>query len=153
MRKLLLLLILAGMSLSCIRHSAMEERARKQIVVSLEDYIESYFPGNQSWRMEDLETVYTNDSLCVLQCSVFINDSLGKQVIRDYRYIYLLDMDLSRASHKPVFAENFLNVLCLTRKEIREGRRKTRRSGENLYDTAQGGCVPVQAPFDPSPDH
>ena len=111
MRKLLLLLILAGMSLSCIRHSAMEERARKQIVVSLEDYIESYFPGNQSWRMVDLETVYTNDSLCVLQCSVFINDSLGKQVIRDYRYIYLLDMDLSRASHKPVFAENFLNVL------------------------------------------
>lgn len=148
MKRIFSIILLAGVLLSCIHENPMEERAKKQIVASMDSFLEGYFPGNQGWRMEDLETVYVNDSICILQCSAWIHDAMGKQVVRDYRYIYLLDMDFSRANHKPVFAENFLNVLCLSRKEIAEGRRNTRRSGENIYESARGGCIPILHPFD-----
>ena len=147
MKRILSIILLAGVLLSCIHENPMEERAKKQIVASMDSFLEGYFPGNQGWRMEDLETVYVNDSICILQCSAWIHDAMGKQVVRDYRYIYLLDMDLSRASHKPVFSENFINTLCLSDREIRRRNRHVRQMGENVYNSVSGGCIPVQDPF------
>lgn len=125
----------------------MECQAKKQIVASMDSFLEGYFPGKQDWRVEDLKTVYVNDSLCILQCSAWIHDAQGRQIVRDYRYIYLLDMDLSRASHKPVFTENYINTLCLSDREIRLRNRLVRQTGENVYYSVQAGCVPVQEPF------
>ena len=147
MNKSLIIIVLAELFVSCIHENPMEERAKKQIVASMDSFLEGYFPGNQGWRMEDLKTVYVNDSICILQCSAWIHDVVGKQVVRDYRYIYLLDMDLSRASHKPVFSENFINTLCLSDREIRRRNRRVRQMGENVYNSVSGGCIPVQDPF------
>lgn len=147
MKRVLYFLLLTGLSVACTRHYAIEDRAKEQITSTMDDYVESYFPGKKDWRMEGLKTVYANDSLCILQCSAWIHDSLGVQVVRDYRYIFLVDMDLSRANRKPVFMENYINTLCLTDKEIRQDRRRVRKTRENVYYTVQGGCVPVTPIF------
>ena len=128
-------------------HHPMEDRAIKQINASMDYYLDGYFPGRKGWRMEDLKTVYVNDSLCILQCTVWIRDSVDQTIGRDYRYVYLLDMDFSRAIGKPVFAENFINTWCLSDQEIRLSRRDVRRTRENVYNTLEGGCIPIQIPF------
>ena len=148
MKRVLYILLLAAGLLACtaVRHP-LEERAMKQIALSLDGYLEDYFPGKKDWKMEDLKTVYVNDTVCILQCTAWIRDSLDRTIGRDYKYIYLVDMDFSRAAGKPVFAENFINILCLSDKEIARARRKIRQTRENVYYTWQGGCILVQHPF------
>ena len=148
MKKLLIVLLFPLLALSCAKSHPLEDRAKKQIALSTDLYLEGYFPRNEGWSMEGLETVYVNDSICVLQCTVRLRDSLSRPVVRDYRYVYLLDMELSRAVRKPVFTESYYNVLCLSEAEIQDLRRDVARTGENVYDYFYGGCIPVQHPFD-----
>ena len=49
------LLLILFLPLSCERHYAIEERAKKQIMVSMEDELESFSPGMTDWYLEGLK--------------------------------------------------------------------------------------------------
>lgn len=145
---LFLTIVLAVLSLSCTRHYAIENRAKQQIYASLPDELRVICPGMNDWRIEDLKTIYANDSICLLQCTARFHDEYGTRLVRDYRYIYLIDTDDSRREGRPVFREEFRNILCMPDKVIRQCRRDVRRNKENVYENSRPGCLRVRKPFD-----
>ena len=46
----------------------------------MEDELESFSPGKTDWTIEDLKTVYVNDSICLLQCTARFLDANGEKV-------------------------------------------------------------------------
>ena len=143
-----LLILTSCVMASCQRHYAIEDRARQQVLVSIQDELESISPGMTDWRIEDLKTVYVNDSICLLQCTARFRDAQGDRKIRDYRYIYLFDPIMSHSLGKMVFKEEFRNILCLPDKLIKKCRRDVARNNENVYESAFGSCLTVRKPFD-----
>jgi len=133
---------------SCQRHYGIEERAEKQILVSIEDELESFSPGMSDWRIEGLKTVYANDTICLLQCTARFHDAQGEKKVRDYRYIYLLDTEMARITGKLIFKEEFRNILCLPDDLIKKCREDVKRNNENVYQSSFGSCLTVRKPFD-----
>lgn len=133
---------------SCQRHYAIEERAKKQIMVSMEDELESFCPGMREWYIEDLKTVYANDSICLLQCTARFHDAQGVKKVRDYRYIYLIDTEMSHALGRMVFKEEFRNILCLPDKLIKKCRKEVWKNNESVYEQSFGRTLTVRKPFD-----
>ncbi len=141
--------LIAGLALlSCTRQYAIEERAVRQMERSLPSALTSYCAGPHSWRIEDLKTVYVNDSICLLQFSARFRDSADVKYVKDLRYIYLLDMLESRFAGRPVYKEEFRNILCMPDDLILELQKKVRESGENVYNTSYGGVGPIADPID-----
>lgn len=133
---------------SCRRHYAIEDRARAQIYVSMEDELQGFCPGMYNWRIDDLKTVYVNDSICMLQCTARFRDAEGNKRIRDYRYIYLIDTQMSRIYRRPIFKEQFRNILCMPDDLIRECRKEVKWKKESVYENSIASCIEVHKPFD-----
>ncbi len=144
----IILTLLCLLYLSCRRHYAIEDRARAQIVVSMEDELQGYCPGMYDWRIEDLKAVYVNDSICMLQCTARFRDSKGDKCIRDYRYIYLIDTQMSRMYGRRIFKEQFRNILCMPDDVIKECRKEVKRNKESVYENSIASCIEVHKPFD-----
>jgi len=148
-RLLPFLLIFIGLLItgSCT-HYGIEDRARKQMPVSLEYELQGFSPGCTDWRYENLKTIYVNDSICMLQFTARFHDAAGEKKMRDYRYIYLIDTQMSHIMHKPVFKEQFRNILCMPDKVIRRSRRETRRNKESVYEQMVNATLTIITPFD-----
>ena len=136
------------LAISCTGKYGIEERAMKQLPVSLDGELQDFCPGASNPDIQDVKTVYVNDTICLLQFSVTFDNAEGSRRIRDYRYIYAIDMMQSRMAHKPVFVEEFRNILCLPDDLIRQCRRDVKVTGESVYDSAIGSCYRVIKPFD-----
>ncbi|MBR7004419.1 MAG: hypothetical protein IKI00_05550 [Bacteroidales bacterium] len=143
------ILVMIALSMaSCQKRYAIEERARQQILVSMEDELESFSPGKTDWTIEDLKTVYVNDSICLLQCTARFLDANGEKKVRDYRYIYLFDTEMSRMLGQMIFKEEFRNILCLPDRLIKKCRRDVAMNNENVYQSSFGSCLTVRNPYD-----
>lgn len=141
-----LLLLLA---VSCgPKHFKIEDRARLQAEASLPYELTSYCPGPHSWSIEDMKTVYVNDTICLLQFSARFRDKDNNKYIKDFRYIYLLDCLESRFVGKPVYKEQFRNILCMPDELILALQKQIEESGEDVYSSSYGGVAPVVAPID-----
>lgn len=149
MKRLPILIAVAALcAMSCQREFQIEKRAKQQVYASLPSELENICQGAHDWRIEDLKTVYANDSICLLQFTARFRDAQDEKRVRDYRYIYLMDMLMSKANRRPVFCEEFRNMLCLPDDLIRKCRKEVESSGESVYDASFGSCFPVRVPFD-----
>ncbi len=145
-----ILVIILFISVACQEHYAIEDRAKKQLMVSLEDELESFSPGKSDWYIEGLKTVYANDTICLLQCTARFQDAQGEKKVRDYRYIYLIDTEMSRILGRRVFKEEFRNILCLPDNLIKKSRKDVRKNNESVYDQSFGRTITVRRPYDNS---
>ena len=133
MKKLVVPICFVLCLVGCLKSRSLEDYAIVQVQKSIEPFLEQSFPGKLDWRIEDIKTIYYNDSICLLQCTARLRDSLNQKVVRDYRYMYKIEMDFSRAAGHPVFYEDFENVLCLTDKQIRFFKKKVKRDRADIY--------------------
>lgn len=133
---------------ACQKQYKIEERARHQLPVSLNDELQVSFPGSFDPAVEYIKTVYVNDSICMLQFTARFKDGNGAPKVCDYRYIYLIDILQSRMMHQAIFCEQFKKILCMPDRLIRECRKEIAASGESVYESAIGGTLPVRDPFD-----
>ncbi len=146
---ILLSLIMLAIAIGCTSRSyPITERAKKQLPVSLEYGMSKYVQDFRDPKIEDLKVVYENDSICLLQFTAAYKDNADMIKRLDFRYIYLFDRFMSMAERKPVFNEDFRNILCLPDKLIKESREEVERKGEVVYDDFIGTTFPVKTPFD-----
>ncbi|MBQ9311011.1 MAG: hypothetical protein IJ222_09180 [Bacteroidales bacterium] len=146
MKKYVIALMLLA-AIGCCRRGELEKRAQDQLPVSMEYHLQDYYPGMSAWRIEDVKTVYANDSIVLLQCTARFRDASGEKTVRDYRYIYKIDMDLSWAEGRAMFAEAFVNILCLSDKQIADYRKRVRKTGTSIYEHYRGAGLVVEHPF------
>ena len=66
----------------------------------------------------------------------------------DFRYIYLYDRFMSMAEKRPVFNEDFRNILCLPDELIKQNREEVKKNKEVVYNDFIGTTFPVKTPFD-----
>lgn len=106
--------------------------------------MQGFCPGMYDWRIEDLKTVYVNDSICMLQCTARFHDPAGNRRLRDYRYIYLIDTQMSRMYQRRIFKEQFRNILCMPDNLIKECRKQVKRNKESVYESSIASCIEVR---------
>ena len=147
---LLLLLIFAVSSVSCkrAREYSIEGRARQQLQVSVKHELAEFSPGARDWQIENVKTVYANDSICLLQCTVKFRNKEDNLVSEDYRYIYLLDIPQSYFHHKAIYNEEFRHIPCMPDNLIKKCRIDSEKDNISVYESMFGGTVPVREPFD-----
>lgn len=146
---IILLIITLTLAIGCGGHSyPITERAMKQLPVSLEYGMSKYVQDFKEPAIEDLKIVYENDSICLLQFTAAYKDSTNATRRLDFRYIYLFDRFMSMAEGKPVFNEDFRNILCLPDEIIKESREEVKRNKEVVYNDFIGTTFPVKTPFD-----
>lgn len=84
----------------------------------------------------------------MLQFSVLFDNVEGRRRALDFRYIYLIDLVQSRMLRKPVFLEQFRNILCMPDDLIKQCQKDIQTSGENVYNSSIGSCYRVINPYD-----
>lgn len=99
-------------------------------------------------KIEDLKIVYENDSICLLQFTAAFKDTSNATRRLDFRYIYLYDRFMSMAEKRPVFNEDFRNILCLPDELIKQSREEVKKNKEVVYNDFIGTTFPVKTPFD-----
>ena len=93
--------------------------------------------------IHDVKTVYENDSICLLQCIVDITDRQERLRQIEYRYIYLIDIFMSKSSGKAVYNESLQEFPCLPDDLIKKCRQDVVRNNESVYDSLYGSTLPV----------
>ena len=140
-------LILAAVT-GCHRTYSITERAKQQLPVSLDYGMEEFVSHFEDGVIENLKTVYENDSICLLQFTAAYKDTAGVTKRIDMRYIYLFDRAMSAAERKPVFNESFRNILCMPDDVIEQCRKEVKKNKEVVYDSFIGTTFPVRTPYD-----
>lgn len=148
LRLILALVIFATAPCSCKKHYKIEDRAKKQIDISLPSEVKDLVPEIDEVTISDLETVYVNDSICLLQLVARYGINGIMEYEEDLQYVYYLDMMVSRAAGRNVFVEEFRRVPRLSKEEIKAGYKKVKRTKENVYNQYIGNGCPVRKPFD-----
>ena len=151
MKKLFFFLVVSftlSLAVSCTRHHIIESRAHSQVEPSLVRELEDFVPTAANIRCLDAETVYANDTICILQLTANYDTAQQKNILEEVQYVYYVDMLLSRYYGKPIYREEFRNVPPMTRKEIKDSARKVRRTGENVYNSFAGHGNVITENFD-----
>lgn len=150
MRTLFAGILLAGLMMicGCERECQITKRAKRQLPVSLEYGLSKFVNGFSDPIIEDLKIVYENDSICLLQFTAAFKDTSNATRRLDFRYIYLYDRFMSMAEKKPVFNEDFRNILCLPDELIKQSREEVKKNKEVVYNDFIGTTFPVKTPFD-----
>lgn len=143
-----ILLIGSIMISGCARECQITKRAKQQLPVSLEYGMSKFVSGFSDPKIEDLKVVYENDSICLLQFTAAYKDTTNATKRLDLRYIYLYDRFMSMAAKKPVFNEDFRNILCLPDELIKQSREEVKKNNEVVYNDFIGTTFPVKNPFD-----
>lgn len=148
--KRIILVSMAVMSLvmGCSRTYGITERAKKQLPVSLKEYINEFVPAIGDIDIRNLKTVYENDSICLLQFTAACKDTSGQDRQVDLRYVYLYDDVVSVMNGKMTFNEVFHEIPCMPDDLIKKNRETVRRNKESVFMNLYGSTLPVLTPFD-----
>lgn len=144
MGKWILIVAVLCLFFSCGRESGLEQRADRPMAAALERAIGDRYGKVEQMKVRDLKTVYTDDSVCIRQFFVDVVDRGGKREMLEYRYVFLLDMFMSRVEGRPVYNEALLDFPCLSDDLIRQCREEVERTGESVYDTMYGATLKVK---------
>lgn len=128
---------------ACQRHYAIEDRARLRLPVAVAKAVDDFSPAAVVEEIQDIKTIYVNDSICVIQCSALFKNADGSERILDYRYSYLIDRFQSRIYHRPYFMEGIDNTLCMPDDIIKQSQKEVRKSKESVYEHEIRRCLPV----------
>ena len=92
---------------------------------------------------QNIKTVYQNDSICMLQCDanlIFSNDSTIKY---EYRYIYLIDVFMSKLSGKMIYNHSLQDFPCMPDSLIEKCKQNVERNHESVYESMYPSTLPV----------
>ena len=142
MKKILLMLVAVCLLVSC-RENLFIDRAKEQMKVAIANSITQKKEDAGKMSIHDVKTVYENDSICLLQCIVDITDRQERLRQIEYRYIYLIDIFMSKSSGKAVYNESLQEFPCLPDDLIKKCRQDVVRNNESVYDSLYGSTLPV----------
>ena len=142
MKKILLRLVAVCLLVSC-REKLFIDRAKEQMKVAIANSITQKKEDAGKMSIHDVKTVYENDSICLLQCIVDITDRQERLRQIEYRYIYLIDIFMSKSSGKAVYNESLQEFPCLPDDLIKKCRQDVVRNNESVYDSLYGSTLPV----------
>lgn len=136
------------LAVSCARQYKITERAQKQLPVSLNEEFPYLVEGYSDLEIQNLKTVYENDSICMLQFTAAYKDTLDEDKILDLRYIYIYDTFMSRMMKQRIFNDEFREIPCMPDEKIMECKKEVKKNKESVYDSMIGSTHPVNTPFD-----
>lgn len=136
------------LTIGCTRQYGITKRALQQLPVSLKDHITEFVPGYSDLSVQNLKTVYENDSICLLQFTAVYKDTTGVDNTIDLRYIYLYDDVVSMMNGKMTFNEAFSQIPCMPDELIKKNQETVRKNKESVYKNLYGSTLPVNTPFD-----
>ena len=142
MKKILLMLVAVCLLVSC-HEKLFIDRAKEQMKVAIANSITQKKEDAGKMSIHDVKTVYENDSICLLQCIVDITDRQERLRQIEYRYIYLIDIFMSKSSGKAVYNESLQEFPCLPDDLIKKCRQDVVRNNELVYDSLYGSTLPV----------
>lgn len=149
MKRTLLFCISALLAFACCSRTPMlQQRAVKQLPVTLDRDLKSWTGGYSDLMMEEPEIIYADDSICVMQFNASYTDNKGTAWETDYRYIYLLDTFVYRMTGEVVYNESLIPRPQIGKEKIKEVRRKIRHDKKSMYDSVVLNTIPVAVPFD-----
>lgn len=136
------------LAIGCTRQYGITKRALQQLPVSLKEHIMEFVPDCSDVSVQNLKTVYENDSICLLQFTAAYKDTAGVDKTIDLRYIYLYDDIVSMMNGKMTFNEAFSQIPCMPDELIKKNQETVRKNKESVYNDLYGSTVPVGTPFD-----
>ncbi len=123
----------------------LSDRARASMMGVVRDAVEGRYKVGVKWmQIRDVKTIYENDSICLLQCRVDAQDSMGKKEMLEYHYVYLWDRFMSYAERRAVFNDAIIDAHCLSDERIERFRRELNEDGGSLYDGIFGETAPIK---------
>lgn len=128
---------------ACCKMS-LERHAMSRMPDAIGAALADRFGKVDSWSLHEIKPIYANDSICLLQCAVEAIKPDGQKVWTEYRYIYLIDMVMSRFSGKAVYNESLREVPCMPDELIEQSRKDVVASRESVYDTLFGETLPIR---------
>lgn len=139
----ILLVVLSGVILSSCSGKSLVDKAAHQMQVTIDRLVVERYGKVEDLVVRDLKTVYANDSICLLQCVVNMTDPVGKPQKLEYRYIFLIDMFVSRLSGKVVYNEALQDFPCMPDDLIEKSRQEVLQKQESVYNDLFGYTLPV----------
>ena len=144
-RSIIAFAILALVCLSCRpKVPFLESRARQQLPVTIEYDLNRL----KDKMIQDLKTVYVNDSICLLQFHLQYKNGSGDIQVQDVRYTYLIDFVMSHYSGEIVYKELMEFMTCMPDEYIKKNWQYVDATGESVYSYLYGGAYPIVHPFD-----
>lgn len=145
MKKILLMSVVICLLISC-HEKLFIDRAKEQMQIAITNSITEKKEDAGKMLIHDVKTVYANDSICLLQCVVDVTDRQDRLRQIEYRYIYLIDMFMSKSSGKAIYNESLQEFPCLPDDLIQKCRQDVVNSNESVYNSLYGSTLPVNRP-------
>lgn len=136
-RYALLLLAIPAILLSCQKRYKIEDLAREHVYPSLEREVLDFTPSATNIQIENLQTAYVNDSICILQLMATYDDK-AEECLAQLQYVFYYDRLLSVYNRKNTFREEFREVPYMSKTELKESKKNVKLTGEVVYDTFVG---------------
>lgn len=143
MKKILWVLASVCLLISC-HEKHFVDKAKEQMQIAMANSISEKYEGTKKMSVHDLKTVYANDSICLLQCVVDITDQHDRIRQIEYRYIYLMDMFMSKYSGKAIYNESLQEFPCMPDDLIEKCQQDVAENNESVYDSLYGSTLPVK---------
>ena len=127
---------------SC-RENALVKNATKELDSAVKYNLKEKYKVTDDITIKEIKTVYDNDSICILQCKASGKNSAGELTGIEYRYVYLIDMIMSRVAGRAIINDNIEECLCMPDELIRKSRKESDALGENVYEALYGTTLPI----------
>lgn len=130
------------MFFSCTKKT-LRDNAVEQMEKEIYEKIHQTVEDVRKIDIQNVKTVYQNDSICMLQCEARLSlpdDSILKY---EYRYIYLIDVYLSRFSGEMVYNHSLQDFPCMPDDLIEKCRKDVERNHESVYESMFPSTLPV----------
>ena len=133
MKRILTLITFALMILGCARTPKLERMAYARLPKALETTMmeELSIPGGAD--ILSPETMYSCDSLCIIQFKAVVKDPKYEGYSFPVRYALLRDMVFSRAYGRPVYSEKMTGCPDMDRKEIKKAKADFKKNAQANY--------------------
>lgn len=120
------------------------QRSEERMPIALDKKIIEEFGEYKHIDVRDVKMVYTNDSICLLQCRVNLIDKKGNKQMLEYRYIYLIDVIMSRFTGKVIYNECVMDFPCMPDDLIKKCQEEVVLRNESVYNDLYPRTSPIK---------
>ena len=120
------------------------QRAEERMPIALDKKIIEEFGEYKHIDVRDVKMVYTNDSICLLQCRVNLIDKKGNKQMLEYRYIYLIDVIMSRFTGKVIYNQCVKDFPCMPDDLIKKCQEEVVLRNESVYNDLYPRTSPIK---------
>lgn len=131
---------------ACSKDKPLVRLAKEQMPASIDSTLTKKYGEIKGLEISSVALVYEDDSICILQCEAKAEGKKGKKILKQYRYVYLFDVNMSNMNSKMIFCENLTEMPLMPEERIKNVLKDLYKDKVSVYNSQYVLVRPILHP-------